>query len=80
MGPVPHLIARVRAEFARTEQDKSCHFFPLPRDNDGELPPTLRAYCGFDIVPGQAEAFEGPVGMPCLTCLMAAALSESESA
>ncbi|MFC7342174.1 hypothetical protein [Saccharopolyspora griseoalba] len=80
VAQVPHLIARVRAEFARTEHEKSCHFFPLPPDGDGELPETLRAYCGFEIAPGQAEAFEGPVGMPCLTCLMAAALSDSESA
>ncbi|MGI8310787.1 hypothetical protein [Saccharopolyspora hattusasensis] len=74
MNARPHLIARVRAEFARSEQDKSCHFFPLP--DDGELPAMLYAYCGFGIVPGQAEALDRPAGMPCLPCLMAAALSD----
>ncbi|MCI2420968.1 hypothetical protein MOQ72_26340 [Saccharopolyspora sp. K220] len=71
----PHLIARVRAEFARSEQDKSCHFFPLPEDDS--LPPILRAYCGFGIVPGQAEALDGPAGMPCMQCLMTAALADN---
>ncbi|MEV4643740.1 hypothetical protein [Saccharopolyspora sp. NPDC049426] len=74
MTSIPHLIARVRPEFARSEQDKSCHFFPLP--NGDPLPDTLRAYCGFSIAPGQAEALDGPAGMPCLGCLMAAALSD----
>lgn len=75
MNARPHLIARVRAEFARNEQDKSCHFFPVP---DGDpLPAMLYAYCGFGIVPGQAEALDGPAGMPCLQCLMTAALSDT---
>jgi hypothetical protein len=75
MSAQPHLIARVRAEFARSEQDKSCHFFPLP--DDGSLPEMLHAYCGFGIVPGQAEALNGPAGMPCVHCLLAAALADS---
>ncbi|TDD43750.1 hypothetical protein [Saccharopolyspora elongata] len=75
MNPQPHFMARVRAEFARSEQDKSCHFFPLPAD--GPLPPMLYAYCGFGILPGEAEALDGPAGMPCLQCLMAAALSDT---
>lgn len=73
MNERPHLIARVRPEFARNEQEKSCHFFPVP---DGPLPAILHAYCGFGIVPGQAEALDGPAGMPCMHCLMAAALAD----
>ncbi|MBB5152973.1 hypothetical protein [Saccharopolyspora phatthalungensis] len=73
----PHLIARVRAEFARSEQEKSCHFFPLPEENS-LLPSRLRAYCGFAIVPGQAETLDGPAGMPCVHCLLVAALTDSD--
>ncbi|GAA4613722.1 hypothetical protein [Saccharopolyspora hordei] len=69
----PHFIARVRVEHARGERDRSCHFFPLP--TGGTTPPVLRAYCGFTIQPGQAESLDAPTGMPCLGCLMAAALS-----
>ncbi|GAA0532080.1 hypothetical protein [Saccharopolyspora thermophila] len=75
MDAPPHVIARVRGEYARSERDRSCHFFPLPQDST--LPSVLRAYCGFDIMPGQAEALDGPAGMPCLRCLMAAALADS---
>ncbi|MDA3629372.1 hypothetical protein OU415_28355 [Saccharopolyspora sp. WRP15-2] len=69
----PHLIARVRAELARGERDRSCHFFPLPAE--GSMPSVLHAYCGFAIRPGEAEPLDAPVGMPCTSCLMAAALS-----
>ncbi|QUH01059.1 hypothetical protein HUO13_09695 [Saccharopolyspora erythraea] len=73
MNAQPHLIARVRPELARTERELSCHLFPLPAD--GTLPASLRAYCGFDIVPGQAEQLDGPAGMPCMPCLLQAALA-----
>ncbi|KAA5828666.1 hypothetical protein ABT337_18090 [Saccharopolyspora hirsuta] len=69
----PHLIARVRPEFARGERDRCCHFFPLPAD--GAMPVVLSAYCGFHIHPGEAEPLDAPAGMPCTGCLMAAALS-----
>ncbi|MDA3646597.1 hypothetical protein LZ318_25665 [Saccharopolyspora indica] len=72
MIPQPHLIARVRPEFARGERDLCCHFFPLPEE--GAVPEVLRAYCGFDIHPGEAESLDEPAGMPCLGCLMAAVL------
>ncbi|WP_433871841.1 hypothetical protein [Saccharopolyspora sp. CA-218241] len=74
MSGQPHLIARVLPEYARNEQDKSCHFFPLPAGG-GPLPESLRAYCGFHITPGVAEALEGPAGMPCTTCLVTATIS-----
>ncbi|MFD0922148.1 hypothetical protein [Saccharopolyspora rosea] len=77
MEPRPHLIARVHPRLARTEQEKSCHFFPLPVD--GSRPESLEAYCGFRIVPGQAEALEGPTGMPCMHCLMTAALASTDA-
>ena len=73
MNAQPHLIARVRPDLARTEQELSCHLFPLPPA--GQVPESLRAYCGFDITPGRAERLDGPVGMPCMPCLLRAALT-----
>ncbi len=72
-GGQPQLLARVHPEIARTEQDMTCHVFPLPED--GTSPTTLRAHCGFEIVPGQAQRLEGPDGMPCTACLMTSMLS-----
>lgn len=76
MSSRPHLIARVHAEHARTEQDRSCHFFPVPID--GEHPAELRAYCGYSITPGVAEALDGPAGIPCMPCLMTAAINDPQ--
>lgn len=73
MNDQPRLLARVHPEIARTEQDMACHIFPLP--TDGTMPATLHAFCGFDIVPGQAQHLEAPDGMPCLSCLMASMLT-----
>lgn len=69
----PQLLARVHPENARTEQDMTCHVFPLPVD--GTTPTTLRAHCGFEIAPGQAQRLEKIDGMPCTACLMTSMLS-----
>lgn len=69
----PQLLARVHPESARTEQDMTCHVFPLPVD--GTPPATLRAHCGFEIAPGQAQRLEALDGMPCTVCLMTSMLS-----
>jgi hypothetical protein len=70
----PHVLARVLPEHARTEQDRSCHIFPLPEP--GEFPELLRAYCGFVITPGQAERLSAPTGMPCMPCMLMTVLPE----
>lgn len=69
----PQLLARVHPENARTERDMTCHVFPLPVD--GTTPATLRAHCGFEIAPGQAQRLEKIDGMPCTVCLMTSMLS-----
>jgi len=71
------LIARILPQLARTEQERSCHFFPLPED--GSVPSELSAYCGFRITPGQAEALPGPTGMPCVACLLTVAVTDHQS-
>jgi hypothetical protein len=73
MDAPPHVIARVLPELARTERDRTCHVFPIPADEPA--PATLRAYCGFEIAPGQAERLDSPGGMPCVVCLLIVAVA-----
>lgn len=72
MNTQAHLVARVATPFARTERDKSCHFFPIPLGES--LPESLHAFCGFEVSSRIIEQFDAPHGMPCVACMLLAQL------
>lgn len=52
------------------EADRVVHLFPIPSGR--AIPEQLRAFCGLEIRPGDAELVTVGTGMPCVACVIAA--------
>lgn len=67
-----HVLARLKPGVVG-ESRRVIHVVPIPPDLD-EMPAVLTAYCGqqFPLGARIAEWLEGPTGMPCEPCFLAA--------
>jgi hypothetical protein len=65
------MIVRARRGVVR-ESKRVCHIVPIPDTPDDAVPDFLTSYCGTRLLAGQNELVHGPMGMPCLECLVTA--------